>query len=166
MAASAKPLTTEYAVIEQFLTAMREKGIDIDEPIIADGKLHRYHVTGDRASTTNAWAKLVIDARPAGMYGCNKRFPGEKFPWAMEGARDLTPEERRDMKAIAKARAAQRQAEQDLKALEAAARALAIYEAGQPVESHGYLESKKVPSPRNFGSATGTTSTRTRASSI
>jgi phage/plasmid primase-like uncharacterized protein len=137
---------THRLVIEQFTAAMRDHGIDIDESIIADGKLHRYHVAGDRARSRNAWAKLVIDERPAGMYGCNKRFSGEKFTWTMKGTRPLTPDERRELKAIARARVEQRQAEIEMNHANAAQRALAIYEAGQPVTEHPYLTLKGVPS--------------------
>lgn len=148
MASAITPLVSEYAVIDQFLAAMREKGIDLDEPIIADGKLHRYHVEGDHRSSQNAWARLHIDEHPAGVFGCHKRYPGkEKFTWSMQGTRPLTPAERAELKAVAKARAAQRKAEQDLRHLAAKARALELYMAAEPVgvESHPYLTFKDVP---------------------
>jgi putative DNA primase/helicase len=137
---------TDQSVIEQFSAAMREHGIGIDESIIADGKLHRYHVGGDKARSRNAWAKLVIDEHPAGMYGCNKRYSGEKFTWSMKGARPLTPDERRQMKAIAKARAEQRQAEVEMNHQHAAERARTIYGDAKPVTDHPYLARKGVPS--------------------
>ncbi|HWS69772.1 MAG TPA: hypothetical protein VN325_43960 [Steroidobacteraceae bacterium] len=37
-------LPSDNMIIEQFAEAMRAHDIDIDEPIIADGKLHRYRV--------------------------------------------------------------------------------------------------------------------------
>ncbi len=137
---------TDQSVIEPFTAAMREHGIDIDEPIIADGKFHRYHVAGDKGRARNAWAKLVIDEHPAGMYGCNKRHTGEKFTWTMKGARALTPEERRQIKATAAARAAQRQAEVEMNHAHAAERATSLYEAATPVTEHPYLALKGVPS--------------------
>jgi putative DNA primase/helicase len=146
MVGSVRGLNTDGAIIEQFLAAMREHGIDIDEPIVADGKFHRYHVAGDRARTRNAWAKLVIDEHPAGMYGCNKRHTGEKFTWTMKGARPLTPEERRQIKATAATRAAQRQAEIEMNHAHAAERATSLYEAAAPVTEHPYLALKGVPS--------------------
>ncbi len=137
---------SDLDVIAQFIAAMREHGIDVDQPIIADGKLHRYHVAGDKGRARNAWAKLVIDEHPAGMYGCNKRFTGEKFTWTMKGARPLTPEERRQIRATAAARAAQRQAEIEMNHANAAARALSLYDAAEPVTGHPYLALKGVPS--------------------
>jgi putative DNA primase/helicase len=137
---------TESAVIDQFIAAMREHQIDIDENIIADGKLHRYHVAGDKGRSRNGWAVLHIDDHPAGKFGCNKRYAGEQFTWTMKGTRPLTPDERRELKAIAKDRAAQRQAEIEINQANAAQRALALYEAGEPVTEHPYLTLKGVPS--------------------
>jgi putative DNA primase/helicase len=134
-------------VIEQFTAAMREHGIDIDESIIADDTLHRYHVAGDKGRARNGWAVLHIDEYPTGQFGCNKRYPGEKFTWKMEGTRALMPNERRDLQEVARARAAQRQAEREMNQANAAKRALDFYEAAPPVtEHHPYLTMKGVPS--------------------
>lgn len=145
MTASAQPAITEFAVIDEFLAAMRDKGIEIDEAIIADGHLHRYHVIGDRHRAQNAWAKLVIDEHPAGMFGCNKRFGKEKFKWSMKGARGLTEDERRDLKANAKERAKQRRAELDMLHAQAKDFALELYLAAEPAIEHPYLTAKGVP---------------------
>jgi putative DNA primase/helicase len=142
-----KVYPADQSVIDQFMGAMREYGIDIDESIIADGKLHRYHVVGDKGRSRNGWAVLHIDEYPAGKFGCNKRFPGEQISWKMEGTRALTPNERRDLQEVAKARAAQRQAEREMNQANAAKRALDIYQDAQPVtEQHPYLALKGVPS--------------------
>lgn len=141
------PHVPDVEVIEQFMAAMREQQIDIDENIIADGKLHRYHVAGDKGRARNAWALLHVDEHPVGKFGCNKRYPGgDKFTWTMKGTRPLTPEERIELKARAAARAAQRQAEDEINNAAAAQRALAIYEGAQPVTEHPYLTLKGVPS--------------------
>jgi putative DNA primase/helicase len=124
---------------------MRDKDIDIDEPIIADGKLHRYHVAGDRKRVRNAWAILHLDDRPAGQYGCNKRYAGEKFSWVMESARALTPNERETLRRTAAARAEQRQCEIEMQQAEAAQRALRWYNAAEQVTEHPYLVAKGVP---------------------
>jgi phage/plasmid primase-like uncharacterized protein len=140
------PHVPDVEVVSQFIAAMREHHIDVDENIIADGKLHRYHVAGDRKCTRNAWAKLVIDEHPAGMYGCNKRFTGEKFTWTMKGTRALTPDERRELKTVARARAAQRHVETELLNSQAAKRANAIYDEARPVSENAYLKLKGVRS--------------------
>jgi putative DNA primase/helicase len=134
------------SAIDQFLAAMRDKDIDIDEPIVADGKLHRYHAVGDKKHARNAWAKLVIDDRPAGMFGCNRRYTGQRFSWKMEGGRPLTESERSDLREKARLRAEQREREDALHEAAAARRALEWYEAAQSVTSHPYLTAKGVPS--------------------
>jgi putative DNA primase/helicase len=139
-------IPNEQSVIDEFLAAMRAEDIPVDEPIIADGKLHRYHVEGDRGRDRNAWAVLHIDAHPAGEFGCNKRYNGTKFPWSMKGGRDLTAAERAAITEKAKLRGKQRQAEDDQRHAEAAQRALASYQAAAPVTEHPYLTYKGVPS--------------------
>jgi phage/plasmid primase-like uncharacterized protein len=136
----------DHLVIEQLTSAMREHGIDIDELIVADGRLHRYHVEGDRGRSRNAWAVLHIDEHPAAQFGCYKRWGSEKFTWTMKGTRPLTADERREIKATAAARAAQRQAETEINHQHAAERARAIYDAAEPVTEHPYLTLKGVPS--------------------
>jgi putative DNA primase/helicase len=136
---------TEGAVIDEFLAAMREKEIHVDEPIVADGKLHRYHVAGDRGRKRNAWAILHIDEHPAGKFGDHKRWADEEFPWSMEGGRALTPAERAAMQEKANLRAEQRQIEDAARHDEAARAALVIYNAAAHVTSHPYLTLKGVP---------------------
>lgn len=145
VAIASKP--TDGDVIDQFLAAMREKNIDVDEPIIADGKLHRYHATGDRHHTRNAWAILHIDDRPAGQFGCNKRYGhGVKFPWKMNGVSELTEDQRRELKRIARERREKREEEEKIASAKAATRARKIYDAARPVDLHPYLKAKGVQS--------------------
>ena len=54
------------------------------EPIHPDGRLHRFHIAGDRAGTQNGFYILHLDDRPAGAYGCWKR--GTKETWKANGA--------------------------------------------------------------------------------
>ncbi len=56
-----------------FIRAIHEAGIPINDEIITDGKLHRAHVDGDKAGTRNAWYVLHDGNYPAGAFGCNKR---------------------------------------------------------------------------------------------
>ena len=141
---AASPIS-EHAVIDEFVAAMREQDIPVDEPIVADGKLHRYHVAGDRGRDRNAWAILHIDEYPAGEFGCNKRFNGTKFPWTMKNTRALTAAERTALKEKAKLRGQQRKAEEDQRHAEASQKATAIYNAAKPVTTHPYLTRKGVP---------------------
>ena len=57
----------------EFIRAIRDAFIPIDEDIIADGQLHRAHVDGDKPGSKNAWYVLHDGNHPAGAFGCNKR---------------------------------------------------------------------------------------------
>lgn len=140
---------SEHEIIEQFRAAMLEQGINVAEPIIADGRLRRYHVDGDKRGSRNAWAILHMDARPAGMFGCNRRFGPHKFRWSAKSAAsvDLTPEDRRDMLELFRRRRAERDAAEAARRAAAAERAQAIWDAALPLvgsDSHPYLQRKGV----------------------
>lgn len=134
-------------VITEFLSAMREHGIETNDQIIADGRLHRFHVTGDHKHDKNGWYKLVIDDRPAGQFGCNKRLGNEaKISWSSQNQREFTPEEKREWKRkMEQARAdnERRKAEERAAAAELASQ---IWEASKPVTDHPYLKRKGVQS--------------------
>src|SRR5690349_16737245 len=80
--------------VEQMLDAMAEYGIRITEPLRGDGLLHRYQHVDDRRGRRNVWAKLVMDERPAGMFGDLKRLGGEKIVWRDKSAQKMTAAER------------------------------------------------------------------------
>jgi putative DNA primase/helicase len=48
---------------------LERAGLRTDDPIIADGKLPRFHVTGDKPGTRNGWYVLHADGIPAGAFG-------------------------------------------------------------------------------------------------
>ena len=86
-----------------FRTAMRDAGIATDVEIIADGKLHRIHVEGDRQGTKNAWFVLHDGNYPAGAFGCNKR--GISSTWRAGSSAPLNPQQRAEIEEQRKARA-------------------------------------------------------------
>lgn len=47
-------MTTGHEALNQFVAAMAANGLVIKEPIIADGRIHRYHAEGDRLGSKNA----------------------------------------------------------------------------------------------------------------
>jgi putative DNA primase/helicase len=132
--------------IAAFRDAMREAGIDYRGPIDADGVLHRVHVEGDRAGSKNAWYVVHIDERPAGAFGCNKRYGDRRLSWTAKGVAPLTADDRRRLKekeeerriASAKAKAS-RQAD-------AALRAVSMWEGAKEATTHPYLTAKGVQS--------------------
>jgi putative DNA primase/helicase len=72
--------------------AMRSAGIEPPAEIIADGKLHRFHVEGDRPGSKNGWYVLHDSDPAAGAFGCWKR--GISETWCSKEYRHLTPEEK------------------------------------------------------------------------
>ncbi len=87
---------------------MHDAGIPTDAEIIADGKLRRVHVEGDKHGTKNAWYVLHAGAFPAGAFGCNKR--GISGKWRANQKREpLTQHDRARIEADHKARAIDRE---------------------------------------------------------
>lgn len=133
--------------IEQFRDAMRDQGIETKSHIEADGKLHRFHVDGDAKGSLNGFYCLHFDEKPAGIFGCNKRYGfDKKFQWqSNQKTQEWTPEER----AAYKARVAKERAEKDAaeKARHEAAAAAAneLWNASaEASDDHPYLKSKGV----------------------
>lgn len=58
---------TEAAL--QFRRALETAFGSLNLLLIADGRIHRFHVPGDRAGSLNGWYLLHADARPVGRFG-------------------------------------------------------------------------------------------------
>jgi putative DNA primase/helicase len=132
--------------ISNFIDAMAEQDIVTKDEIVADGKLHRIHVEGDKRGSQNGWYILHFDEKPAGMFGCNKRHGNHKFQWqSNQQTKAWTPEERAAWKArVAKERAEKDEAEKQRHA-EAAERANAIWDSSiEAGSNHPYLKAKGV----------------------
>ena len=135
----------EHDVTRQLLDAMRSHGIDTDAEIVADGKIHRFHVKGDRRGSRNGWLIAHCDDKPAGAFGSMKE--GTKYTWSAQGATELTPEQRREWKrkmeqAKRDRAAAERKAHED-----AAALARQMWNAAELADNdHPYLQRKAVKS--------------------
>ena len=124
----------------EFIRAIRDAGIPIDEDIIADGRLHRLHVEGDKPGSKNAWYVLHDGSYPAGAFGCNKR--GISGKWRANQKREpLTRRDRERMVADCRARAqAQERAHND-----AATRAERILQqATRDASEHAYVVRKGI----------------------
>lgn len=84
---------TSADVIDQFKTAMCAAGIETEATLVADGKLHRFRVSGDKFGSKSGWYVLYLDGMPAGVFGCFKRSLQES--WCSKSASTLTGAERR-----------------------------------------------------------------------
>ena len=139
-------LHEETNIVEQFRAAMAERKIDISADIIADGKLHRVHVVGDKRGTRNGWYTLHLDGKPAGAFGCNKRYGASaKFTWAGK-SKPLTPEERRAWRQRLERQRREREEAERTRREAAAQRANAIWESAKDCTQHPYLKRKGVQS--------------------
>lgn len=132
--------------IDDLMTAMREQGIEPSDPLKMDGTLERFHVMGDRKGSTNGWAVVHLDEKPAGNFGCMRRYGDHKFSW--KAKRDTKPMSASELKAQ-REDWARRKAEQAAAAAkrhaDAAERAQALWSAAQPApDNHPYLVRKGV----------------------
>lgn len=126
-----------------FKSSMSAAGLPTKDPITSDGKLHRFHVEGDKAGSENGWYVFYGDNLPAGAFGCWKR--GISETWCAKPDRELTQvqreQNRRRMIEAQKAReteeAERRQAARD--------KALLIWKSSPPAsDNHAYLVKKGV----------------------
>jgi putative DNA primase/helicase len=127
-----------------FSESMAAHGLHCSDNLVPDGKIHRFHVNGDKPGSKNGFYILYGDGLPAGSYGSWKL--NQTFTWCGKSEKSLTENERvKWQEQIAKAKAAR---DQELKRihLEAQKRAKAEWENAKPVKEHPYLKAKDVKS--------------------
>lgn len=129
-------------IILDFRAAMADAGLSTEDEIVADGKLHRFDVEGDRRGSENGWYVLYIDEHPAGAFGSWKT--GEKQTWTAKVDRKLTGVERKQLeKRITEQRKVRDEEEKRVQA-EAKKRAEDIWRDSSPVQRHAYLDRKAI----------------------
>ena len=132
-------------MIDLFKSAMDQYGLSTKDKIIADGKLHRFHVEGDRPGSRNGWYVLFGGTIPAGAYGSWKM--GEKYSWCSKSQSKLSQEERAEYKRQMQKILAERDREQKNRHDIASQKALAIWQKSSIVRTDPpYLISKRVRS--------------------
>lgn len=137
----------ESDIIDQFCQAMREQDIRVAaSDIEADGKLHRIRADGDKDKTV--WFVLHADDRPAGMFGCNRRYGyDQKFTWKADVERTpLTPEQKRAYRERMQRMEAERAAQVAATRAAAAERANRLWNEAAECTEHPYLERKGIRS--------------------
>ena len=130
-----------------FQAAMAQAGLISRDAILADGRLHRFHVEGDAPGKRNGYYVLFSDGVPAAAFGSWRT--GVKGTWCAKAQHDLTPaelaENRRRMDAARKAREAEDRAVKQA----AQKKAATIWQASLPApDNHPYLVKKGI---RNHG---------------
>lgn len=129
--------------ISKFRQCLSAHETPVDVPIVSDGRLHRFHIKGDRPGTRNGWYVLFSEPIFAGAFG-NWRT-GEKYNWSFADAATFTPQEREAFKRrIAEAQRAREQ-ESRIRQERARLKAKSIWQASDPApHDHSYLIKKHV----------------------
>ncbi|WP_077731897.1 toprim domain-containing protein [Methylocaldum sp. 14B] len=126
-------------VISNFKSAMQAAGIVPPTEIIGDGRLHRFHIEGQRHGTLNGAYVLHLDRHPAGWFqdfktGVSGTWKAGGGTWRMdEATRKHIEEERR-----------RRQAEIETRHRKKAAEARVLWGKASPCMDHPYLNRKGV----------------------
>jgi putative DNA primase/helicase len=128
--------------VEQFRRAMHAAGINFDDEIIADGRLHRGHVEGDAPGSKNLAYKLHLDGLPAGYFEHFKS--GIKQNWKAHTSRRLTQQEVVALQARIDEERRQREIALHEQHENAAARATHLWNASIPAKTHPYLVRKRI----------------------
>ncbi len=128
--------------IAAFRDAMTDAGLETDAAIIADGRLHRIHIEGDKPGSKNGWYCLHDGDLPAGAFGSWKTASQK---WCAKPDRILTSDEREaNQKRYAKARR-ERDAQQQREYERARRKAAVIWKAAKPApDDHPYLARKGI----------------------
>ena len=128
----------------RLLDFMRILGLDpVNETPVADGRIHRYRIVGDKPGSKNGWYALHLDPIPHGAVGSWRS--GETHPWRDAEARKINWQERRElqerMRQVQHERNAAQQAVYEL----ARAKAERMWRAARPADpAHPYLTKKRV----------------------
>ena len=130
---------------DSFLMALASAGLAMHKgSLVADGRIHRYRVEGDKSGTNNGWYALHLDDKPFGKFG-TWRDQDTVHRWFGFAKDTLTEAERKAMAArMAQAKAA-RDVEQVAVYAAAKVRAAGLWEKSHPATNqHPYLVKKGV----------------------
>ena len=81
---------TEQSLVEQsFRKAMVRAGLEISEPVLADGELHRFKVSGDKSGIKSGEYQLFRGPLAGGFFRCYRS--GIYRTWCIHPPQNLTP---------------------------------------------------------------------------
>jgi putative DNA primase/helicase len=138
-----KPYYIAIDITRTFASAMLDAGICPPDEIVADGRLHRFHIEGQRRGSQNGAYVLHSDGRPSGWF--QDFVSGVSGKWSASGGggrRRLTLADRQRIEADRAARA--KDIEQ--RHVEVQAKAQRLWAAATPCSEHPYLTRKGVQS--------------------
>lgn len=128
-------------IISEFRAAMRDQGIECNEPIVADSKIQRFTPAGK--SDARGWYILHLDTPPSGAFGSWET--GIKGTWSADQGRPLTEEEKDELKKRMAADRKRKQREEEAIRYEAKITAASIWSASPPApDDNPYLQKKKI----------------------
>lgn len=129
---------------EAFRTQMCQTGLETNDSIYADGRLHRFNVTGDRKGARNGWYILYSDFPAVGIFGCWKRGIWQKWQQCKDACLTVS-----DLRTIVHLRKSiqVRHAKVFQVELDARREAEEIWQSAKPAtDRHNYLVNKVVKS--------------------
>lgn len=129
------------SLTQQFRQAMQEAGIVYSGEIIADGKLHRFHIEGQRQSSLNGAYTLHLDNHPAGWFQDFKSGISQK--WRYSGYSPITGDSAEKIKGANR----KHEAEIRQKHNAAALKATEIWQKSKLIakqDDHPYLVKKRI----------------------
>lgn len=129
---------------DQFIAAMAAAGlVPVKGLDLADGKLVRFRVQGDKAGSRNGWAVLHHHPISAGAFGSWRT--GEHHTWKATSNETMTPAERTELQRKLQAAQRLRLEEEARVRAAAAARAAKLWSSAKPAtDDHAYLRAKGV----------------------
>lgn len=131
---------------DEFIDSLRAVGLAPHGAVdlLADSRLHRYRVEGDKPGSKNGWFVLDLGYPAHGAFGSWKT--GQSHTWRPKQQSNLTDDEREVLARRAEAARAARLAEQQSVQASARDRALRLWRrANLAFGSHPYLTNKGVP---------------------
>ena len=130
-------------VTEQFRAAMAGVGIVTDDPVVPDGRLHRFRAEGDKRGSRNGWFVLHADDPPAGAFGHWRT--GVSETWCAGGNGTGSWAEQKAFRARVEERKQRQIEEQSRRHQSARKKATRLWkQAKKPNSGHPYLATKAV----------------------
>lgn len=133
---------THSSDISGFYDHARAYGLPIPQ-VIADGKIHRFRVEGDKRGSKNGWYVYFSYPVAAGAVGSWKT--GESFTWCAKSGKQLSHAEREELKRQYHQARIQRNREQEQSQQQAQAKAKGILSSAAAADpEHRYLVNKHI----------------------
>ncbi len=123
-----------------FFEALKGAGVAPSSPseLVADGRLHRHHVEGNRRGTRNGWHILHVDAPASGAGGSWKS--GVRVTWCAKSRQTLSAPELAILRRRIEQERAAAQAERDTQHRKAARTGAWVWNHARAADpAHGYL---------------------------